>query len=161
MPNFLLPVSLSCQKDLQEFGVLQRPRAGYTVKRCGLKFKLQSPFFWCSCESFPKKPQLHYDWKSVPKPILIELPSRKPEYLEMHCSALTKSALLWTSEYLSSRIKHHCSQQLHLFLLENLRQEDGISLLYGFQLNAGAFTTTSYPTVTPQLLPRANTFFQA
>lgn len=30
---------------------------------------------------------------------------------------------------LSSIIKHSCSQLLHFFLLENLRQEDGISLL--------------------------------
>lgn len=34
----------------------------------------------------------------------------------MHSSALTESALLQNSEYLSSRIKHYCSQWLHLFL---------------------------------------------
>lgn len=34
----------------------------------------------------------------------------------MHSSTPTESALLQNSEYLSSRIKHYCSQWLHLFL---------------------------------------------
>lgn len=62
------------------------------------------------------------------------------------------------SEYLSPRIKHYCSQWPHLFLLENLRQEDGISLLYGFQLNPRTFTSTSCPTVTPCCCPGLKPF---
>lgn len=72
----------------------------------------------------------------------------------MHFSTLTKSALLQSSEYhppeqniiAASAFTYSC------WRASGRKVEHGFSLLYGFQLNPGAFSTTSCPAVTPSVV---------